>query len=342
MFPHRLTTDGNFYYNLPTGESPDVYTVALDSVTGQPLGAPELVSDRFRGGNTLPDWSPDGQHLAYLSRRGGPQSGQPYDIITIRSLETGQERELTPPLAFLDDTRLRWSPDERSFLVSGEENDGHRGLYQVDAQTGDVTPIVVTGREHPPGSRANTWNAEWSLDGKAIFYVYDEDGESCEIRIRDMETGEERTLYRPPLNSYHVSNLALSPDGLSLAFGVGGTRDHFDVRVVLVMPASGGATRELLRMDQSTVGWATYSFAWTRDGSHLLFSKRVATPTIPSELWRVSAQGGEPQNLGLAMDGRGGVRVHPDGRRIAFTNRTGGNAELWVMENFLPQPSSGR
>ena len=195
MRPLRFTTDGNLYYNLITGgQSLAVFIAALDSATGQPLGVPALVSDRFRGGNTLPDWSPDGQHLAYLSRRGGPESGQPYDIITIRSLETGQERELTPPLAFLDDTRLRWSPDERSFLVSGEENDSHRGLYQVDAQTGHVTPIVVTGREHPPGSSSNMWHAEWSLDGKAIFYVYDEDGESCEIRIRDMETGEETLL----------------------------------------------------------------------------------------------------------------------------------------------------
>ena len=189
--PLRFTTDGNYYYNLLTGHSLDVYIAALDSATGQPLGAPALVSDRLRGSNTLPEWSPDGQHLAYLPGPGAPESGEPSNIITIRSLETGQERELTPQLVFLEDTRLRWSPDGRSFLVSGEEDDGHRGLYQINAQTGDVTPIVVTSREHPPESRANRWHAEWSLDGKAIFYVYDEDGQSCEIRIRDMETGEE-------------------------------------------------------------------------------------------------------------------------------------------------------
>ena len=225
--PLRFTTDGNYYYNLLTGHSLDVYIAALDSATGQPLGAPALVSDRLRGSNTLPEWSPDGQHLAYLPRRGGPESGEPYDIITIRSLETDQERELTPQLAFLEDTRLRWSPDGRSFLVSGEENDGHRGLYQIDAQTGEVTPIVVTSGD---GFRRNRWHAEWSIDGKAIFYVYDEDGNSCEIRIHDMETGEERLLYRAvwpdnmngPAVPVHLANLALSSDGRWLAFGVGG------------------------------------------------------------------------------------------------------------------------
>ena len=342
--PLGFTADGNYYYNLNHGFL-DVYIAALDSATGQPLGEPALASDRFRGGNTLPEWSPDGQYLAYLSRRGAPESGVRSSIIAIRSLETGQERELTPQLAFLEDTRLRWSPDGRSFLVAGEDNDGHRGLYQINAQTGDVTPIVVTSRERQPESGANRWHAEWSLDGKAIFYVYDEDGNSCEIRIRDMETGEERLLYRPALPSRHLGNLALSPDGRRLAFGSAGgagPRAHFGAEVVLVMPASGGAPREVLKLEQETVGSVTYSFSWTRDGSHLLFSKRVAAPTIPSELWRVPAEGGEPQRIGLATWGRGGVRAHPDGRRIAFTNQTDRKNELWMIENFLPQPSVAR
>ena len=352
MYPLRLTTDGNYYYRIQTGRG-GVSVAALDSATGQPLEAPALVSDRFRDGSMLPEWSPDGQHLAYLSRPGGPGSREPYEFITIRSLETGQERELTPELAFLQDTRLRWSPDGRSFLVSGADNDGHRGLYQINAQTGDVTPIVVTSGDLPPESRANRWHAAWSLDGKAIFYVYDEDGQSCEIRIRDMETGEERLLYRAvwpdnmdsPVVPVHLSNLELSPDGRRLAFGLSGDSSpwgHYAAQGVLVMPASGGAARELLRLDQDTEGLLTFSIAWTRDGSHLLFAKRVAQPTIPSELWRVSAAGGEPESLGLAMWGRGGVRAHPDGQRITFIGVPDRKHELWVMENFLPQPSGRR
>jgi len=344
MYPLRLTTDGNYYYRIRTGRG-GVSVATLDSATGQPLEAPALVSDRFRGGSMLPEWSPDGHHLAYLSRPGGPGSREPYEFITIRSLETGQERELTPELAFLQDTRLRWSPDGGSFLVSGEDNDGHRGLYQINAQTGDVTPIVVTSGEHPPESRANRWHAAWSLDGKAIFYVYDEDGNSCEIRIRDMETGEERLLYRPD-SPVHLSNLELSPDGRRLAFGSGfdtpGPWYHFAAERVLVMPASGGVAREVLTLDQDTEGYETYSFTWTRDGSHLLFAKRVSQPTIPSELWRVSAEGGEPESLGLVMWGRGGVRAHPDGQRITFIGVPDRKQELWVMENFLPQPSRAR
>ena len=108
------------------------------------------------------------------------------------------------------------------------------------------------------------------------------------------------------------------------------------------MPTSGGEPHELWRFEQGTESWATYSFAWTRDGGHLLFSKRMAEPIIPSELWRVSAAGGEPESLGLAMWGRGGVRAHPDGQRITFIGVPDRKHELWVMENFLPQPSGRR
>ena len=146
-----------------------------------------------------------------------------------------------------------------------------------------------------------------------------------------------------PVVPVHLSNLALSPDGRWLAFGLADRPGrHFAARRVLVMPASGGAARELLRLDQDTEGYVTYSFAWTRDGSHLLFTKRVAEPTIPSELWRVSAEGGEPQSLGLVMWGRGGVRAHPDGRRITFSKVADRKSELWMMENFLPQASGRR
>jgi hypothetical protein len=56
------------------------------------------------------------------------------------------------------------------------------------------------------------------------------------------------------------------------------------------------------------------------------------------ELWRVSATGGEAENLGVAMEGLlpYGLSVHPDGRRIAFTAGTPVRWEVWALENLLP------
>ncbi len=80
--------------------------------------------------------------------------------------------------------------------------------------------------------------------------------------------------------------------------------------------------------------------AWTPDGHHLLFGKPRQTDSPQEqtiELWRIPAEGGEPQRLGLAMENLRDVTVHPDGRRIAFSAGKEG-AEVWVLENFLPKP----
>lgn len=75
------------------------------------------------------------------------------------------------------------------------------------------------------------------------------------------------------------------------------------------------------------VSWTSNAF--TADGTRAVI-----------ELWRIPADGGEPQPLGVAMEGVRlyGVRIHPDGRRIAFT--TGRSSaysafEVWVLEDFL-------
>jgi hypothetical protein len=41
------------------------------------------------------------------------------------------------------------------------------------------------------------------------------------------------------------------------------------------------------------------------------------------------------------MDGPGTLRIHPDGKQIAFAGRQQ-MRELWIMENFLPEPSASK
>ena len=56
------------------------------------------------------------------------------------------------------------------------------------------------------------------------------------------------------------------------------------------------------------------------------------------ELYRIPAQGGEPEKLGLEMSGFIiNLSAHPDGRHIAFSSSEQSIGEIWVMENFLPE-----
>jgi Tol biopolymer transport system component len=113
-------------------------------------------------------------------------------------------------------------------------------------------------------------------------------------------------------------------------------------QVLLVMPAAGGQARELVRVDGKKEAPFWGSPSWTADGRYVAFLKGVRGRTPNQwELWRVPAEGGEPQRIGLIPGRFRDVRLHPDGRRMAILDAKV-NFEVWVMENFLPAPQAAK
>jgi len=317
--PLGFTQKGAFYYGVLTGTN-DVYTATMDLAAGTLLSPPTPVSRRFVGSNLQPDWSPDGKHLVYISGRqvfpGGEKHG---GILKIRNVETGEERELAPKLnGFFEP---RWAADGRSLFAWGSNREGRPGLFRIDAQNGNVTTIVEGD---------DIYNPTPSPDGKTIFFRRGGGGPNAGLVARSLETGQERVIF-----SRLAKGMALSPDGRLLAFRTVGE----NTVNLNVMPAAGGEARELVRVAADNMP----AIAWMRDSRGVLFARpgRSAEGTPVLELWRVPAEGGEAQKLGLAMEGLGDLRVHPDGRRIVFgAGRP--HAEVWVMENFLPAVKAAR
>jgi Tol biopolymer transport system component len=124
-----------------------------------------------------------------------------------------------------------------------------------------------------------------------------------------------------------------SPDGKSLAF-----LEAAD-RTLKVMPLEGGQPRVVYPY---TEGWAT-SVAWSPDGKYLFFTKmpKGEGKTGRIELWRIPSNGGEPVKFPVVADGMENLRIHPDGKRIAF-NTFVFHQETWVMENFLPKAAGDK
>jgi TolB protein len=169
----------------------------------------------------------------------------------------------------------------------------------------------------------------WSPDGKAIFYIHRSRGEKYVDRIlsRNLETGEERELWRGEM-VLEFPYLLPSPDGRQLA-----ACSRESLRIV---PAGGGELRELLKAQGAERLWLV---SWTPDGRYLLFTKTLRGA---AELWRIAAEGGQPERLApLPRPLNGELRLHPDGQRVAFT---GGEDkfEVWVLENFLPPPKAAK
>ena len=109
MIPIGFTQNGDYYfghYEMRWG----VYTAKLNLDTGEVLAAPSVI--RHTGREDLPNWSPDGQYLAYCSRRPSDRS----QIICIQSVTSGKERVLDPNLPYFNS--LRWCPDGQSLLAA--------------------------------------------------------------------------------------------------------------------------------------------------------------------------------------------------------------------------------
>ncbi|MFB3112692.1 MAG: protein kinase, partial [Gemmatimonadales bacterium] len=311
FYPIGFTPNSSFYYSLQSG-MPDVYTATLDLGTGKFLAPATPVAQRFVGTNFTPDFSPDGKNLLYLSQRGRSASGAGSRVLVIHSLESGEERVLSPKLPFHRvHTVPRWSPDGRSILVTSRDLKGGQGCYRIDSQTGEFTSIV----QRTPSIGGKLILAVWSADGKAIIFQ-----RGASIVVRDIDSGQEKVLY----SSNHIHAWALSQDGRQLALTVpskdqANNTTPANSNVLLVMPATGGQAKELFRVPAKEEITAV---VWTADGRQLLFCKVSGPRNMEEELWRIPADGGKPQPLALDLTAKqlALLRFHPDdGTRVAFT-----------------------
>jgi Tol biopolymer transport system component len=127
----------------------------------------------------------------------------------------------------------------------------------------------------------------------------------------------------------------VSPDGKNRLTSK--SLDGYKTQTLYITPVSGGAARELVKASRI---WAS----WTQDSRYVVFLKavnedeKVAYKDTKWQLWRVAADGGEPEPLGLNFTGQfvGSLKISPDGRYVVIDD-VGVNLEVWVMENFLPK-----
>ncbi len=320
-FPMGFTADSAFYYGVNISTRA-VHLATIDPETWRPLTAPTPVDPRHLGSSQRPRWSPDGRYLAYTTTAGNSRRR----MVTIRSMETGETRELEPRGSSCPP---RWSPDGRHLLFCGGDEEGQQGVFQVDVQTGEATTLKLL-------DGASYWN-DWSPDGRTVYYRVDYGAES-QIVALDLTTGSERVLRRAQQPTWIVMIwVDVSPDGRHLAFWEL-EMDRGNARL-LVIPTSdaedSARAREVLSVDYEGQRYPpTSSVKWTPDGEYLLY----AVWDYESEsgrLWRVPAGGGDPEPTELVLEGEF-PQFHPDGRRIAFDY--GESAwEVWTMKNYLPK-----
>lgn len=307
--PLGITRAGAVYYGVTTNLS-DVYLVSIDPESGVVLSPPSRAIEEVVGGHTSPDWSADGRLLSYgLSGRG----------IGIRAMDTGETRELKPALSGMSNPRL--SPDGRSVaVITADPANGRRGIFRVDAQTGEATRLV----ESPP--EVFPFMLSWMPDGRSLVYRNTATTTSTSVAVQlDLATRTERTVL-----DARIISMSLSADGLHLAYVT--DRPSWQLMVV---PVAGGEPRQVALPGVPT---PLMVMTWTPDGRHLLL-QAASTPggtADDTDLWLVSADGGQPRKVDLkrVFGGPTQARFHPRTGQLAIT-AIESRREVWVMENVL-------
>jgi len=329
--PMGFTQQGSFYYGTHLNTM-DVFTAKLDLEKSVILSPPKEITQRFIGSNLTPDWSPDGEYLAYMSIRDTEQKGSNTFVLSIRSEQTGQVREIYPQIE--GSWLLRWSPDGQSIFIATAPKMWAQGLSRIDIQNGDMTPVA----QSEPGSIIKIFT--FSPNGKFVYYVYYQwKKKVTSIISHELKTGKEKKVYYRDKEAFSdIRGLLVSPDGQYLSIGPEESEDNHLIKII---PIDGGEPKNLFIMKSDHPGQSG-EYVWIPNGKEILFVKEISIMDKKMwELWQVPVNGGESRKIGLSKKRMIVPSFHPDGKRITFFTFKS-SEEVWVIENFLPEKQDRR
>jgi len=303
--------------------SPDgtrvAYTIENNDGNGRPYGQLWVMTladaktvrfggDKESSGN--PEWSPDGQLIAYRGRV-GDRSG----LVIARPDGTGarflaEVSGTNNPLPTTGAT-LTWSPDGRriAFISSVP------GPETADA-TGD--PIVITRYLYKPDA----------AEGMTRF----NDNRRLHIFVADVASGRIEQLTD---GTHYEHSIDWSPNGEEIAFVSNREpdEDQFFNYDLFTLKVADKSIRRLTSTEN-----AEYRPRWSPDGKTIAYqaTKRgltdLETTMEDTHVWAINADGTNRRELGRGIDNRQGApEWTSDGRALMFTVQERGNAGLYRL-----------
>ena len=328
--PDRLTVLTTI---LTIDRDTDEYRAAIWTMNPDGTGQRQITSGQWR--DSAPRWSPDGQWIAFRSKRAGDSAPQLY----VMPVDGGEPVRVTSrELGVMDH---HWAPDSQWLVIvspvdmpqdnasesdsvrvitsahykfngRGFRDDKFTHLFVVDrAKPGDEARQITSGRFlHRSPS--------WSPDGRLIAFGANRNPDWDVSRVSDIWTvpaagGDPRRL-TDGTGSYDLPSW--SPDGTKIAFvGEAELGSRYANTRLFVMPASGGALRNISETVDRSIGDSSMSaprgdisgpaIRWTPDGTAIdaLVSDRGSTRVVrfPVGDGQVTALTGLNQHL-MAFD----------------------------------------
>ncbi len=278
----------------------------------RPVGGGRTIplSDDSSAVETMPQWSPDGTRLLFLTRGGA----------AIAPALGGSSRPAIPPSDAASVTAATWSPDGRAIaFVRGDS-------LSVSPVDGGATRLVATS--------ADLHSCRWSPGGQWIACV-SQNGVAVRPGATFGNIAPSAILLFPagggppvPLAEPRAFNQSpvFAPDGRHLFYvsNKDGPRDVYAVEVT----SSGRPRGEPVRL---TTGLGASAISISADGRRLTY----AVYTARANIWSLPIVAGPPVGLDAATQITSGnqviesMRVSRDGRWLVYDSDLRGNADIY-------------
>ena len=261
-------------------------------------------------GGRFPTFSPDGKDLAFSTTTG----------IKRVALSGGPVADVTSALV---GAGITWGEDGWIYFSAGL---GTGGIWRVPAAGGNAE--AVTQIDDAAGENAHTW-PQLLPGGKALLYTaLGPSGGSSDSRVIAYLPGskEHRVLAENAIFGRYL------PPGYLLYATNAGTVSaiQFDPKRV---KTSGDAVPVL--SDVGTATWGGAAFLSFSDNGTLAYLRPSERPEY---LYRIVDSKGRPVDVPYRINSRhtvySGTRmaVSPDGSRFAFTGRSPGSGDIWILD----------
>ena len=332
-----LSPDGSqvaFSWNGPDQANFDIYVKTTKA--GVAVAAPPLRLTRDPADDTNPVWSPDGSSIAFLRKL---NVGNQFGLMLIPALG-GQERKLAevsiPQTGWSYSPYLAWTPDSQSLIITDHASAGRpTGLFLISVRTGEKQQLTF-----PPSGVIGDHCPAVSPDGKTLAF-----------RRAHAEGNWRGTIY---LLGLDIDGKARGePREVVLAPWVASPNEVFNWSCVawtadsrkLVFFHDLGLWTQLLALESRNPARGQAVMAVETGAGLNFITSSLTSPRLAyalrngggQSIWRMHiterhTKGAPPERMFASTREEFAQQYSPDGKKVAFESKRGGNLEIWVCE----------